>query len=133
MCPEDPEHADGIRSFYQVSNLPGSQTTGEQVDASLAHIELPPASLICAVAQRLRRNLGLRLFNFDIIREEASQKQLYIVDINYFPGYAKMPRYEHVLSDFFVTLMHEKAGGKAEKEEGEEEVPPFVEERLVCC
>lgn len=40
-----------------------------------------------------------------------------VIDINYFPGFAKMPSYEGVLTDFFWNIVHEKevkeAGGSA--------------------
>ncbi|CAL9047003.1 unnamed protein product, partial [Musa banksii] len=31
-----------------------------------------------------------------------------VIDINYFPGFAKMPSYEGVLTDFFWNIVHEK-------------------------
>ena len=127
MHMDDSEPEDGIQSFCQVSNVLGCPKRSAQVDASLSHINLPSQELITAIAQRLSKNLGLRLFNFDLISEEGSSKQLYIVDINYFPGYGKMPRYEHVLSDFFVSLKREKTGRAVH-----EAVPSLLVDRMVC-
>ena len=65
--------------------------------------------LVVAISARLRKKLGLRLFNFDLIRKSEDASRFCIIDINYFPGYAKMPNYENVLTDFFVSLAQEKA------------------------
>jgi inositol-1,3,4-trisphosphate 5/6-kinase/inositol-tetrakisphosphate 1-kinase len=35
----------------------------------------------------------LRLFNFDLIRVDGDKNEFLVVDINYFPGIAKMPGY----------------------------------------
>jgi inositol-1,3,4-trisphosphate 5/6-kinase/inositol-tetrakisphosphate 1-kinase len=48
--------------------------------------------------------LGLHLFNFDLIRDSGNKNHYYIIDINYFPGYAKMPDYERVLTDFLLSI-----------------------------
>jgi inositol-1,3,4-trisphosphate 5/6-kinase/inositol-tetrakisphosphate 1-kinase len=32
-----------------------------------------------------------------------------VIDINYFPGYAKMPGYETVLTDFFCDVVGKKS------------------------
>ena len=56
---------------------------------------------ICA---HLRRNLGLNLFNVDLIRCSATGRVL-VVDINYFPGFSKMPEYESLFTGFLVDLV----------------------------
>ena len=48
----------------------------------------------------LQASLGLQLFNFDLIRVNGEQDRFVVVDINYFPGIAKMPGYELVFCDF---------------------------------
>lgn len=108
----DFHNPDGLKSFCQVSNLKGiPRREAELVDAKLsAHAPLPSRELISAIAARLRRKLGLQLFNFDLIREAGPEERFCIVDINYFPGFAKMPGYEHVMSDFFVSLAEKKHG-----------------------
>eukprot|EP00475_Leptophrys_vorax_P033783 TRINITY_DN5368_c0_g1_i1.p1 TRINITY_DN5368_c0_g1~~TRINITY_DN5368_c0_g1_i1.p1 ORF type:complete len:163 (-),score=2.81 TRINITY_DN5368_c0_g1_i1:226-714(-) len=125
---QDLSNPDGLRSFCQVSNLPGlGRKAGEVADASLSHVELPPADLMVAISGRLRKNLGLRLFNFDLIRDQRSKDRFYIVDINYFPGFAKMPGYEHVMSDFFASLAKEKRMQSMDEQTGQ------LVERAVCC
>lgn len=89
-------------SFCQISN-----TVSSILD--LPEIELPPETFILKVASGLRKALGLRLFNFDIIRDVKAGSHYYIIDINYFPGFAKMPGYETALTDFFLGLAAEKA------------------------
>ncbi|PON68321.1 Inositol-tetrakisphosphate 1-kinase [Parasponia andersonii] len=76
--------------------------------------ELPPRPLLERLAKELRRRLGLRLFNLDIIREHGTRDQFYVIDINYFPGYGKMPEYEHIFTDFLLSL----AQGKYKKRSG---------------
>jgi inositol-1,3,4-trisphosphate 5/6-kinase/inositol-tetrakisphosphate 1-kinase len=51
---------------------------------------------------------GLRLFNLDMIREGGAGDHYYVIDINYFPGYGKMPDYEFVFTDFLLSLARSK-------------------------
>ncbi|KAG6474116.1 hypothetical protein ZIOFF_068040 [Zingiber officinale] len=52
--------------------------------------------------------IGLRLFNIDIIRERGTRDRFYVIDINYFPGYSKMPEYEHIFTDFLLGIGQSK-------------------------
>ncbi|XLS93165.1 hypothetical protein HN51_069173 [Arachis hypogaea] len=80
--------------------------------------------------------IGLHLFNIDMIREYGTKNVFYVIDINYFPGkyqkhmmmrmmhifigpltmvayavcagYGKMPDYEHVFTDFLLSLVQNK-------------------------
>ncbi|XP_059656833.1 inositol-tetrakisphosphate 1-kinase 1-like [Cornus florida] len=100
-------------SFSQVSNL----TTHEKNDdiyckmMNLEDAELPPESFITDIAWGLRRAMKLHLFNFDVIRDTRIGNRYLVIDINYFPGYAKMPSYETVLTDFFWDLLEKKETG----------------------
>ena len=91
--------------FSQISNM----VSGATMDENLAKAELPPANFIADVANGLREALGLRLFNFDVIKDSKAGTHFHVIDINYFPGYAKMPAYKTVLTDFLQDLRHEKA------------------------
>ncbi|XP_042490818.1 inositol-tetrakisphosphate 1-kinase 5-like [Macadamia integrifolia] len=97
-------------SFSQVSNL----TTEERNDDNyyenmhLDDTEMPPLSIITDIARGLRQAMGLHLFNFDVIRDSRVGNHYLVIDINYFPGYAKMPSYETVLTDFFCELLQQK-------------------------
>jgi inositol-1,3,4-trisphosphate 5/6-kinase/inositol-tetrakisphosphate 1-kinase len=48
-----------------------------------------------------------------------------VIDINYFPGYAKMPGYETALTDFFCDLV-----GKSWSEEKEKD---GIDKRQLVC
>ncbi|PON49516.1 Inositol-tetrakisphosphate 1-kinase [Trema orientale] len=93
---------DGLLPFSRISNA--------AVDKHNA--QMPPRELVEEMAMALRAELGLRLFNFDVIRETTStgshddnNSKYVVIDINYFPGYAKMPNYEHVLTHFLLDVI----------------------------
>lgn len=100
------EDAREALSFCQISN---TAVSASSANADLQDIELPPPNFISNVASGLKKVLGLRLFNFDIIRDVKARSHYYIIDINYFPGYAKMPDYETVITGFFLSLANEQA------------------------
>ncbi|KAL3524542.1 hypothetical protein ACH5RR_017376 [Cinchona calisaya] len=88
-----------LMTFSQISNL--------KDDKKDSYIEMPPVSFLTDLAQALRNALSLHLFNFDVIRDSRSGNHRYLViDINYFPGYAKIPSYETLLTDFFLDIIH---------------------------
>ncbi|KAL3653805.1 hypothetical protein CASFOL_003486 [Castilleja foliolosa] len=74
-------------------------------DESSYAAELPPLEFVNVVANQLRQGLKLNLFNFDMIRDSRAGGRYLIIDINYFPGYAKMPSYETILTDFFLYVV----------------------------
>lgn len=87
-----------LLSFSRISNTASSDPAME------TQVKLPPLSFISSLASSLRKRLGLHLFNFDLIRDSGNKNHYYIIDINYFPGYAKMPDYERVLTDFLLSI-----------------------------
>ncbi|KAH7352128.1 hypothetical protein KP509_19G031200 [Ceratopteris richardii] len=86
-------------SFCQISNTSISLSA----DPDLQGIELPPSGFIANIASGLRKVLSLRLFNFDIIKDVRTS-EYYIIDINYFPGYEKLPDFETFMIEFFLSL-----------------------------
>ncbi|XP_020206206.1 inositol-tetrakisphosphate 1-kinase 1 [Cajanus cajan] len=102
--------SEDLLSFSQVSNL----ATDERIDdryykkMQLDDTEMPPLSFVTQIARGLRRVMRLNLFNFDVIRDSRCGNRYLIVDINYFPGYAKMPGYESVMTDFFCDVLCKK-------------------------
>ncbi|TYG70185.1 hypothetical protein ES288_D05G292400v1, partial [Gossypium darwinii] len=66
----------------------------------------PSVADMFMVGSNLSLLWGLRLFNLDIIREHGTRDHFYVLDINYFPGYGKMPRYEQIFTDFILNLMN---------------------------
>ncbi|KAL3514331.1 hypothetical protein ACH5RR_027048 [Cinchona calisaya] len=95
----------GVFRFPRVSC---AAATADEADLDPSIAELPPRPLLERLARELRRRLGLRLFNLDIIREHGSRDKYYVIDINYFPGYGKMPEYEHIFTDFILSLVRSK-------------------------
>nr|POE58228.1 inositol-tetrakisphosphate 1-kinase 1 [Quercus suber] len=119
---------EGLLSFSQISNLIAKNEVGgcselekaviarnkgkgcccSEVDELVEKAEMPPLEFVMELAKGLREAMGLRLFNFDLIRDSRDGNRYFVIDINYFPGYAKMPEYESILVDFFCDLVEEK-------------------------
>ncbi|KAF5185280.1 Inositol-tetrakisphosphate 1-kinase [Thalictrum thalictroides] len=97
---------EGSLSFSQISNLTGQDRQDENYYEAmhLDEAEMPPLSFITDIARGLQRAMSLHLFNFDVIRDVRVGNRYLVIDINYFPGYAKMPLYETVLTDFFCEI-----------------------------
>ncbi|XP_048331792.2 inositol-tetrakisphosphate 1-kinase 3 isoform X2 [Ziziphus jujuba] len=95
----------GVYRFPRVSCAAAS---ADDADLDPGVAELPSRPLLERLAKELRRRLGLRLFNLDIIREHGTRDRFYVIDINYFPGYGKMPEYEHIFTDFLLSLVQGK-------------------------
>ncbi|GMP45606.1 hypothetical protein CsSME_00014071 [Camellia sinensis var. sinensis] len=102
----------GVFRFPRVSCAAAS---ADDADLDPMVAELPPRPLLERLARELRRRLGLRLFNLDIIREHGTQDRFYVIDINYFPGYGKMPGYEHIFTDFLLNLVQSKYNKRSTK------------------
>ncbi|GJT06727.1 inositol-tetrakisphosphate 1-kinase 1-like protein [Tanacetum coccineum] len=99
----------GSFRFCQVSNVKCNNVTNEESHYKcLEDAEMPPTSLINKIARGLRKAMKLHLFNFDVIRDTRVGNRYLVVDINYFPGFAKMPCYESVLTDFFWDVMNKE-------------------------
>uniref|UniRef100_A0A0D9VFT1 Inositol-tetrakisphosphate 1-kinase n=1 Tax=Leersia perrieri TaxID=77586 RepID=A0A0D9VFT1_9ORYZ len=105
--PDVPSHrlldtygGDASVPFANISNQP-------LPDDGDADADMPDAGFVDEVARGLRRGLGLHLLNFDMIRERSEEHgdRYFVIDINYFPGYAKMPGYETALTDFFLEML----------------------------
>ncbi|XP_022860119.1 inositol-tetrakisphosphate 1-kinase 1-like [Olea europaea var. sylvestris] len=103
-------NSEGSLSFSQVSNLNSVERADDKyysmMDLEDEKTELPPMSFLVNIASGLRAAMGLHLFNFDLIRDSLIGNRYLVIDINYFPGYAKMPCYERVLTDFFWDILN---------------------------
>lgn len=104
--------SESYMSFSQISNM-SSENYDENSD--LEQGDFPPSRFIQDLANGLRQVLGLKLFNFDVIRDSRARNRYLVIDINYFPGYAKMPGFESVLTNFFWNLFHEKPQASKER------------------
>ncbi|URD87310.1 Inositol-tetrakisphosphate 1-kinase [Musa troglodytarum] len=108
------ECSEGSVTFSQVSNMTTQDPTEVEYYMHLEEAEMPPLSFVTEIAKGLRQAMGLCLFNFDVIRDVKVGNHYVVIDINYFPGYAKMPCYENVLTDFFWNIVHENKVQDAE-------------------
>ncbi|XWS68156.1 hypothetical protein CRYUN_Cryun04dG0067200 [Craigia yunnanensis] len=95
----------GISPFPRVSSAAAS---ADDADLDPGVAELPPRPLLERLAKELRHRLGLRLFNIDMIREHGTRDIFYVIDINYFPGYGKMPDYQTIFTDFLLSFVQSK-------------------------
>ncbi|CAH1418786.1 unnamed protein product [Lactuca virosa] len=104
------ESLHGSLSFSQVSNLTSHDRNDDKYykRMDLEDAEMSLMSLITNIARGLRKAMKPRLFNFDVIRDTKVGNRYLVIDINYFPGYAKMPGYESVLTDFFWDVLNKK-------------------------
>ncbi|KAG0473002.1 hypothetical protein HPP92_014859 [Vanilla planifolia] len=124
------EKLDGIEgslSFSQVSNMTQNRMQEDYYQSLHLEAEMPPQSMLTDIARGLRQALKLNLFNFDVIRDSNAANRYFVIDINYFPGYAKMPSYETVLTDFFWNVVNKRtdnddvdsiSGGKEMEKKG---------------
>ncbi|KAI3693782.1 hypothetical protein L1987_76734 [Smallanthus sonchifolius] len=108
----------GSFSFCQVSNMSSHVKNDETYYKVLEDAELPPMHLITNIARGLRRAMKLHLFNFDVIRDTRVWNRYLVIDINYFPGYAKMPGYESVLTDFFWDVLTKEEARSFDNQKG---------------
>eukprot|EP00271_Cylindrocystis_brebissonii_P006191 TRINITY_DN18836_c0_g1_i1.p1 TRINITY_DN18836_c0_g1~~TRINITY_DN18836_c0_g1_i1.p1 ORF type:complete len:385 (-),score=45.03 TRINITY_DN18836_c0_g1_i1:1149-2303(-) len=99
----------GLISFPRISSSHVAQTPLALDKLGSQEAEPPPQDLLRYLASELRQKLGLNLFNMDIIREGGGTgERYYVIDINYFPGYSKMPGYEVFFVEFLLQLARER-------------------------
>ncbi|KAK7265682.1 hypothetical protein RJT34_33305 [Clitoria ternatea] len=96
----------GALPFSQVSNMSVGDKDG--CCGVFENAEMPPQSLVEELARGLREALGLNLFNVDLIRDGQDRGRYLVIDINYFPGYAKLPSYEPFITNFLLDLLRTK-------------------------
>lgn len=69
----------------------------------------PPDWAFQGLAAAIRRGLGLTLFNFDVIvppeQAAAGPRRMFLVDINYFPGYEKLAGYENLMVGYYKETL----------------------------
>ncbi|CAN1223650.1 Inositol-tetrakisphosphate 1-kinase 1 [Linum grandiflorum] len=93
-------------------SIPFAQISSSSSDEKDVAFEMPPEGFMEEVARGLKEEMGINLFNFDVIRDARDENRYLVIDINYFPGYAKMPNYESMLTSFFLDLMTIKEEGE---------------------
>ncbi|GFQ07391.1 inositol-tetrakisphosphate 1-kinase 2 [Phtheirospermum japonicum] len=91
---------------FSLSELEAPVVLQEFVNHGIVYSVSVKVSLDATLTPWLRLidlQLGLRLFNVDLIRQSGTEDLYYIIDINHFPGFGKMPEYEHVFTDFLLS------------------------------
>ncbi|KAJ6291545.1 hypothetical protein OIU76_023590 [Salix suchowensis] len=89
----------GLLPFSQISNLEEKSDCG---GGEFDRVEMPPVDFVEEVAMAMKEESGISLLNFDLIRDARDANRYLIIDINYFPGFEKIPNYESVLTDFSI-------------------------------
>ena len=74
-------------------------------------VAAPRDDFVTSLALTLRDELGLSLFNFDLIRVDGDKDEFLVVDINYFPGIAKMPGYSDTFCRFLRRAKRKEGSG----------------------
>ncbi|KAE8699285.1 Inositol-tetrakisphosphate 1-kinase 1 [Hibiscus syriacus] len=92
----------GALPFSQISNL--TAAGGGAEGCEFEKMEIPPENLVKKLVEGLKEELRLNLFNFDVIRDVKSRDDYLVIDINYFPGYAKMLDFESVITEFLLDV-----------------------------
>ncbi|KAJ8554175.1 hypothetical protein K7X08_024853 [Anisodus acutangulus] len=102
--------SENLIAFSQVSNFSAQdyQRDIESFAELMEAAEMPPSSFVNEVANRMRDALKLHLFNFDMLRDSRIRSRYLVIDINYFPGHAKVPEFETMLTDFFLDIALKK-------------------------
>ncbi|KAF2323914.1 hypothetical protein GH714_003951 [Hevea brasiliensis] len=105
VCKRELSNSEGVFRFPRVSCAAAS---ADDADLDPGVAELPPQPLLEKLAKELRRRLGLRLFNLDIIREHGTRDQFFVIDINYSLA-------SENLFLFWVAILHKKFSQSCEK------------------
>ncbi|KAE8720317.1 putative U3 small nucleolar RNA-associated protein [Hibiscus syriacus] len=92
----------GSLPFSQVSNL--TAAGGGDEGCGFKKTELAPENLVKELVEGLKEELRLNLFNFDVIRDVKNKDNYLVIDLNYFLGFAKMPDFESVITDFLLDV-----------------------------
>ncbi|KAK4793780.1 hypothetical protein SAY86_024215 [Trapa natans] len=127
-----------VDSIFRFPRVSSAAASAEEAELDPGITELPPTPLLQKLARELRSCLGLQLFNIDMIREYGTKDVYYVIDINYFPGkwnthpmftyhliktgrcfhlaaatagYGKVPDYQHVFTEFLLSLCPNKKKG----------------------
>lgn len=104
---------ENLIAFSQISNLTAQDQNNDSFAELIENAEMPPLGFVTEVANQLRDALKLHLFNFDMIRDTRAGNRYLVIDINYFPGYAKMPSYETILTAFFLDIARRKQNNES--------------------
>lgn len=63
--------------------------------------------LFGVMAEEIRKNVGMTLFGYDLIRDRTNKTDVYIIDINYFPGFKVKEDLKTLFKEFFMKKIEE--------------------------
>ncbi|XP_022986561.1 inositol-tetrakisphosphate 1-kinase 1-like [Cucurbita maxima] len=124
---------DGAMKFSQISRAEEKSEKCDGAEKKAAaekeeEIEMPPEKIVREVSNGLKEAMGIRLFNFDMIRD--GNGTYYVIDINYLPGFAVLPEYEQFLTKFFKEVAEKK---KKKVEEDDSAIEDGKAKPRCCC
>ncbi|CAI7898504.1 unnamed protein product [Closterium sp. NIES-53] len=94
----------GVVEFNRISNVHMSEE--ELQDTRVTD---PPPALMHYVGFTLRKHLRLHAFNVDILRQGGHDDKYYVVDINYMPGYERIPGFPQFFVEFVQQSVRKRA------------------------
>ncbi|CAK9309059.1 unnamed protein product [Citrullus colocynthis] len=119
--------AEGAMKFSQISRaVEKSEKCNGEEKKEEEEIEMPPEKIVTEVSRGLKEAMGIRLFNYDMIRDWNST--YYVIDINYLPGFAVLPEYEPFLTKFFKEVAQKKVEEAEDSAIGDDKAKPRC-----CC
>ncbi|CAL0320001.1 unnamed protein product [Lupinus luteus] len=98
----------GLVKFSQISNSRVEERSENRTENVIEKAEMPPEELVMELGRGLREAMGLNLFNVDVIRDANDYNKYLVIDINYFPGYTKLPCYEPFITAFLLDSIRNK-------------------------
>ena len=94
----------GTMPFSHISNS-SVRENGHNEEDVIANAEMPVESFIVELGKGLRQATGLNLFNVDLLRDAKDPSRYLLVDINYCPGFSKLPSYEPFFTNFLLDMV----------------------------
>ncbi|KAE9608514.1 hypothetical protein Lal_00020810 [Lupinus albus] len=98
----------GLVKFSQIWNSTLVERSKNVTENIIEKAEMPPEELVKELGRGLRETMGLNLFNVDVIRDGKDYNKYLVIDINYFPGYTKLPCYEPFITAFLLDSVCNK-------------------------
>jgi inositol-1,3,4-trisphosphate 5/6-kinase/inositol-tetrakisphosphate 1-kinase len=102
----DTEATTGLRAFNS-QELKHTAGAGEEARQAALDALKARRSLVDALVAGVGKKLGLSLFGVDILLEAAPGNRVYVVDVNYFPGYAGVEDMHNKLADHIISRAKE--------------------------
>ncbi|CAI5942184.1 unnamed protein product [Closterium sp. NIES-65] len=94
----------GVVEFNRISNVHMSEE--ELQDTRVTD---PPPALMHDLGLTLRKHLRLHAFNVDILRQGGHADRYFVVDINYMPGYERIPGFPQFFVEFVQQSVRKRA------------------------